>query len=281
MVQRRDARSVVLAWTRHRARAGIVFLAMSALACLTGCTSSNELGQIQSQIEELRFEILKLQKEGPTKAEMVKMEAELARKIDQLATSENATEAEIRKLQEQIDELEAKLEETNFRLAQLSQQLSATNQELQAVRSAAEVVSTPPPPPMTTRPSDPQTLYDTAYNDHKRGNYDLAILAFSQYLESFPNTELADNAAYWIGESYLKQRKFPKAIESFDEVLTRWEQSDRTESALLQKGLAHLELGQRAQAIVHLQSVICDYGGTDEAQLALKRLEELGVEPNC
>ena len=126
-------------------------------------------------------------------------------------------------------------------------------------------------------PTDPQALYDTAYNDYLEGNYD-PILGFHQYAETYRSTELADNAVYWIGECYYRQSKFQKAIEQFDEVLTRFERSDHRPSALLKKGYAYFELGQRAQGVVHLQNVIREYAGTDEAHLANQRLREMGVE---
>lgn len=259
-------------------KAGIVLAAMPVFAC----TSSRELETIQSRLEEIRFEVLQLQKLGPTKAEVAEMGSALGQKIEELVSKEVASEATLRELAERIGELEAKLEDTDFRLAQLSQQIAATNQELQAVRNAAEVVRTPlPPPPTPANPADPQALYDTAYNDYGRGNYDLAILGFRQYLDAAPETDLADNAAYWIGECYFRQQSYQQAITQFDEVLTRWAASDRNPSALLRKGYAYFELGQRAQGVVQLQNVICEYGGTDEAHLASQRLQELGIDVEC
>ena len=181
---------------------------------------------------------------------------------------------------QKIEQLEAKLEDTHFRLAQLSQQIAATNQELQAVRNAAEEArARTTAAPALVNPTDPRALYDTAYNDYLQGNYDLAVLGFHQYAETYRNTELADNATYWLGECFYRQGKFQQAIEKFDEVLTRFERSERTPSALLKKGYAYFELGQRAQGVLHLQNVIREYQETDEAHLASQRLQEMGVEP--
>ena len=64
----------------------------------------------------------------------------------------------------------------------------------------------------------------------------------------------------------------------FDTVLTAYDRSDKTPSALLKKGYAYLELGQREQGVVQLQSVIRQYPQTDEADLARQRLQTLGVD---
>ena len=256
-------------------RAGTVLLAISAL----GCVSSADLDTIKSQLQDIQLQVLQLQKQSPSKSQVAGLEEAITEQIRILVRSEADVQADVNALATQIEQLEDKLEETHFRLTQLSQQIAATNQDLQAVRNAAEearVRSASPPP--VVNPTDPQALYDTAYNDYLQGNFDLAILGFHQYAEIYRSTELADNATYWIGECYYHQGKFQKAIEAFDEVLTRFERSDRVPSALLKKGYAYFELGQRAQGVVHLQNVIRDYAGTDEAHLASQRLKEMGLE---
>lgn len=260
-------------------RAGIALIAMPAV----GCVSSTDIEKIHAQLAEIELEVLQIRKEGSSKADVAEAESAITARIEALLQSEMAVEAEIQALSDEVGQLRSQLEETQFRLAQLAQQIAATNQELQAVRSAAERAraAAPPPPPQASNPTDPQSLYDAAYNDYVRGSYDLAILGFLQYLDAFRDTELADNATYWIGECYYLQGKFQKAIDQFDQVLTDYERSDRSPSALLKKGYAYLELGQRAQGVVQLQHVICEYSGTDEAHLARQRLQELGIDVEC
>ena len=257
-------------------KAGVAMLAASAL----GCVSSTDLDSMQTQLQDIQLQVLQLQKQSPSKSELAGFEAGVREQIEALLRTQADIRTDIKTLAGQIEQLEDKLEDTNFRLAQLSQQIAATNQELQAVRNAAEAArARTAAPPAVVNPTDPQALYDTAYNDYLQGNYDLAILGFHQYAETYRSTELADNAIYWIGECYYRQSKFQKAIEQFDEVLTRFERSDRTPSALLKKGYAYFEPGQRAQGVVHLQSVIREHAGTDEAHLASQRLQEMGVGP--
>ena len=96
-----------------------------------------------------------------------------------------------------------------------------------------------------------------------------------EYLRVFPGTEQADNAVYWIGEAYYRQRRFRQAIAQFDEVLNRYPRSDKLPSAALKKGYAHLELGERSQGLVQLQYVEREYPNSDEANLARERLREI------
>jgi len=257
-------------------RVGAILLATSAI----GCVSSTDLDEIKTQLQDIQLQTLQLQKQSPSKSEVASLETVITDQIQTIVRSEADIQADVGTLTNRIEQLEDKLEETNFRLAQLSQQIAATNQDLQALRNAAEEARTRPPNPtvQVVNPADPQSMYDTAYNDYLEGNFDLAILGFRQYAEAYRGTDLTDNAIYWIGECYYRQGKFQKAIEQFDQVLTRFERSDRTPSTLLKKGYAYFELGQKAQGVVNLRSVIRDYAGTDEAQIANQRLEEMGIE---
>jgi hypothetical protein len=48
--------------------------------------------------------------------------------------------------------------------------------------------------------------------------------------------------------------------------------------ALLKKGYAYLELGERPQGVVQLQLVIREHPTSDEANIARDRLRTLGVD---
>lgn len=265
---------------RQISKAGIALVVIPVLAC----SSSQELESLGRQIDDLQIETLRLQKDTPTKEELARLESSLGSQIETLLQAADDNRSDLADLRLRIEALESKLGETNFELTKLTQLISATNEELQAIRNAAEAareVAAAPPVPSIDPGSDPRALYDTAYSDYQQGSFDLAILAFRQYLDSFPDTELADNATYWIGECFYLQGTFQKAIEQYDEVLAKWPTSDRTPSALLKKGYAYLELGQRAQGIVQLQNVTCEHGGTDEAHLARQRLSEMGIDVDC
>jgi tol-pal system protein YbgF len=262
----------------RRGIAGIVAIVLPG-ALAGGCTSSTELTAIQGQLADIQRQLLQVQRQTPSKEDLTALQATLREEIDRIVKSEADTGLEIDRLASQIAQLQARLEETTSSLTQLSQRIAATNQELKTLRTPppqagpGEGASTALPP--TT---DPEALYQAAYNDYLRGNYDLAILGFRQYVANFPDTESADNALYWIGECYFSQGKHRQAIKEFSDVQSRYSTSDRLPSALLKKGYAYLELGEREQGIVQLRSVIRDYPSSDIAVLARQHLRQLGVD---
>jgi tol-pal system protein YbgF len=255
-------------------RALLLALVTTAPIALAGCVSSSDIDGLHSQLAEIQRQVLQLQMQTSSKEEVATLQQNLKDQTDQLLKAEADRRADFGNLSSQIAELQGQLEDTNYRLSQLSQQIASTNQDLKAVRSA----TAPPNAAAGGAPvSDPETLYQTAYSDYLRGNYDLALLGFRQYLDSFPDTDLADNASYWIGECYYRQQKYSDAISEYDQVLTRWPRSDKTASAELKKGYAQIELGKKADGVQQLQKVIRDFPTSDEANLARQRLQSLGV----
>lgn len=256
----------------RRARS-LALLTPLAAALAAGCVSSEDIDGLRGEIRSLQQQVQQVQAQGSSKQEVADLEQVISKKMTDLLKSEADMQVELRGLTAEINALEAKLEDTNFRLAQLSQQIAATNQKLDGLRLSTAVDPSVPSGPVDVQ--DPNTLYQDAYNDYLRGNYDLAIMGFRRYLQAFPDTELADNAAYWIGECAFSQKKFSQAVQDFDQVLARYPRSDKLASALLKKAYALLEMGDRSQGAAFLQQVVRDYPSTDEANLARQRLASL------
>lgn len=265
-------------------------LSLAVALAAAGCVSSQDIQGLQTQLTDIQKQMLQLQKqagEAPSKQEVTNLQSSVGQQMQGLLKTEADMQVKLQDLSGQIEALQAKLEDTNYRLSQLSQQIAATNQELKSFHApAAEVVPAPngttTAPPQQQPPAgavaDPKALYDAAYNDFLKSNYDLSMREFQEYLTNFPNTDLSDNATYWIGEGYYRQKRFRQAIDQYDAVLSKFPRSDKTASALLKKGYAHLELGERSQGVVQLQHVVRQYPTSDEANLARGRLREIGVD---
>jgi len=276
-----NLRGISMRWSERRRRRSRNLLAITGtfVAGLTmaGCVSSTDIDALHDQIAEVQRQAAQLQQQGSSKQEVAGLDATIKRQTEALLKAEADMRLDINSLSAQIAQLQDKLEDTNYRLAQVSQQIAATNQDLKASRTPPAVPGSPADTQAAT--ADPETLYQTSYSDYLRGNYDLAMLGFKQYLEAFPETDLADNAIYWIGECFYRQQKFVEAIAEYDKVLKQFVRSDKTASALLKKGFALLEQGQKKDGIAQLQSVVKSFPSSDEANLAKQRLQSLGVDP--
>lgn len=259
---------------------GNVSLVAAALA-IGGCVSSTDIDALHDQIAEVQRLAAQQQQQGSSKQEVAQLEATIQRQTEALLKAEADMRVDVNALSAQIAQLQDKLEDTNYRLAQVSQQIAATNQDLKAARTLPTAPGAAGEALPAATAADPEALYQTSYSDYLRGNYDLAMLGFKQYLEAFPETDLADNAIYWIGECFYRQQKYVDAIGEYDRVLKQYPRSDKTASALLKKGFALLEQGQRKEGTAQLQSVVKTFPSSDEANLAKQRLQSLGVDPGA
>jgi tol-pal system protein YbgF len=132
-----------------------------------------------------------------------------------------------------------------------------------------------PPAPVPAPMMSPQEAYSVAYNDYLKGNYDLAVESFRLYRQQFPDSPLADNALYWIGECRYSQRKFEEAIDAFDELIVAYPQGDKASAAHLKKGLSFIELGRKPEALAALKILVAKYPLEEEARIAQDKIREL------
>lgn len=252
-----------------------------------GCVSTQDIEGIQAQISDVQRQLVQMQQLAPSKTDVGNLETSLSKQMDSLLKTEADMQVKLQDVTGQIEALQAKLEDTTYRLSQLSQQIAATNQELKSFRVAPAPATTDPadatfgvPPPVAAPPSgagaDPKALYDAAYNDYLKGSYDLSIREFQEYLQNFPDTDLADNATYWIGECWYRQKKYRQAVEQYDLLLSRYPKSDKAAGATLKKGYSFLELGEKTKGLLQLRRVVNDFPASDEANLARQRLREIG-----
>jgi tol-pal system protein YbgF len=270
-------------------RYGLVGLLGAALVSGAACVSSDDIEGLHRQMNDIQKQIQTLEHKSSSKEEVDKVNQNVSTQTTQLLKSNADTAVKLGELTTKMEQLEAKLEDTNRRLSQLSQQIAETQGDLLRLRGSNGAVpppagGSPPgsPPGASARPASggpsPAELYDTAYADYTKGRYALAIQGFQDYLASYPSTDLADNAQYWVGESHFAQKKYPEAIADFEQLLKQWPASDKAAAALLKKGYAMLELNQKPEGIVQLQYVIHEFPTSEEARLARARLKTLGVD---
>ena len=122
--------------------------------------------------------------------------------------------------------------------------------------------TTAPPPVGATAPP-PRELYSQAYADYARGNYDLAIQEYREYLQHYPSTDFSDNAQYWIGECLYSKQRFAEAVEAWDELFRAYPSSDKLPDGRLKKGIALERLGRRRDALAEYRMVVERYPNSE------------------
>ena len=127
-------------------------------------------------------------------------------------------------------------------------------------------------------PEDEKADYDQAFQSLKDLKYADAATQFSTFVQKYPNSEYADNAQYWLGESYYVTRNYDIALEAFQGLLSTYPESPKVADGLLKIGYTHYELQQWDQARAALVQVQEQYPGTTLARLAGSRLRSMKLE---
>jgi tol-pal system protein YbgF len=126
--------------------------------------------------------------------------------------------------------------------------------------------------------SDDKAAYQTAFGLLKDGQYDRAIVAFQKFLAAYPDSQLADNAQYWLGEANYVNKAFPEAQSAFQRVVDKYPQSRKRPDALLKIGYCEYELKQWDTAKATLSQVATQFADTPAGHLAQQRLDRMATE---
>src|SRR6476659_2211361 len=167
--------------------------------------------------------------------------------------------------------LREKLDETNVRLTSLSQDVDGLRDSIPqltaqpaavpgatdpsgapavpgATGQAALTGTAPAPAGVGATGTTPRRLYETAYADYTAGQWSLAVQGFETYLKTYPKSDLADDAQYYIGESYSGDSRFREAVASYERVVRDYPQSDILPEAYYKIGITYERLGQPDKA---------------------------------
>ncbi|HYC58299.1 MAG TPA: tol-pal system protein YbgF [Thermoanaerobaculia bacterium] len=263
---------------------------LAAALSAAGCISTSDFEAAQRQILELQEELANVKRTASSKDEVQNVNVRIAEQTETLLKSNATLVAKVNDIEDRIQSTQGGIETTTHRIDQLAQQISNAQRDLDELKVRVTTLQAAPmPAPDAGSPAsseltvpapsiDPMQTYQAAYRDYQKGNFDLAIEGFRDFLGGNAESDLADNAAYWIGESLFSQKKYREAIEQFDAVVNRYPKSDKVPGALLKKGYAYIAVDERAQGVVQLQYVVHEHPRSQEASLARQRLRQLGIE---
>lgn len=119
---------------------------------------------------------------------------------------------------------------------------------------------------------DPLKLYQLAYSDLTKGNYDLAIKGFEELLKEQPSSALADNAVYWIAECHYIKKSYENSQKWYQRLLKDYPKSEHIASSKYKLGMSLYNQRYKTKAKQYFQDVVKDYPGTAEADKAAEML---------
>jgi tol-pal system protein YbgF len=252
-----------------------------ALACTVPAGAANkDMERMQIQLAALQGQFAELQRTGEETLRELK-------RLNELLAEQSAL------LKKAVQDQHAGDETTMATLRELAERVGEVRESVAALRTlpgtapppsdlagspAATPGATPGPTvsgattPATAPPPAPRELYSQAYGDYARGNYDLAIAEFSEYIRAYPSTDFTDNAQYWIGECLYSKQQYAEAIEAWNTLFRDYPSSDKLPDARYKKGMALERLGRRSQALQEYRFVMDHFPNSDAARKSREKL---------
>ncbi|MFI4865932.1 MAG: tol-pal system protein YbgF [Steroidobacterales bacterium] len=123
-----------------------------------------------------------------------------------------------------------------------------------------------------------QAAYTRAFDALKTTDYAGAITRFRDFLRGYPQSQLAGNAQYWLGEAYYVTHDYDNAAASFRAVGEQYPQSPKVPDALLKLGLTQIDQKKLTEARATLKQVGQRFPNSDAAKLAAARLQNIPAD---
>jgi tol-pal system protein YbgF len=265
-----------------------VFLFIGALVFLSSCVYDNDIAYLNDQVIALNRRVKSLEDALDTR----------------VRSGQVTLRTDIDEVQEQVRRLNGRIEE-NERLLKRAVERDLGDQDSMTQRVATlesmvgqhhrylnlppvqpkpdagmeqpspEAKPEPTPPAAVETRSKEAELYDKSIALHRDGKYEQALEGFRTFLKTFPKSDRADNAHFWIGESYMALKQYEQAILAYQEVIKNYPKGNKVPGALLRQALAFLEIKDPTSAKLLLSRVVKNYPSSSEAKIAQKKLETL------
>jgi tol-pal system protein YbgF len=271
----------------HRISVFSSLLLVFALGVSPAWGVNKDMVQLQTQVQQLQEQMTAMQRAFDERMGVMKNLVEQdTDAVNKVAAALNALQTTLQKQQNDggtktdqlsghIQALNDTMDEIKVRLAKVTKQLedmqaaqqSLAAQQTQQQQQQQALAQAPPP----------DVLYNNALRDYNGAKNDLATQEFSDYIKFYPNTDLAGNSYYYLGEIQFRGGNYQQAAQSYDQVLQNFPSGNKAASAQLKKGFALIELGKQDDGVNELRHLIQRYPHAPEALQARDRLRKLGV----
>ncbi len=274
----------------------LLSFSVPSIAVAQSSDTSNRLNRIEREIETLSRSVYKGETPPPGQQFSAGADAQYQANLE---VRLNSIEEQLRNLTGQIEENRYKVEQIEKKLdlslsdidMRLNEQTPSSTPsttgsvDAQSASSSIEinqpdvpqpetVTVTPtqnpdapytPDEPVTTLPTDAATLYERAFADLKAGKNETAQSGFEQFLNVYSEDKLANNARYWLAETYYVQGEYDAAAKAFATAYQKDPKGSKAADNLLKLGLSLNELGRDKDACVALKQLDKAFGVTGSA----------------
>jgi tol-pal system protein YbgF len=283
---------------QSRITSGFALICAAVLlsAALSGCATRRDVTTIDTRLSEIE---LRDAEERRRREEFAKMresnEQALRQQSATLRAQIDELRDEVRTLTGRVEEFEhaqrqvraagesserpredrqLRVEETANanaqRLARIEQHL-----KLEPLAAAGKPESKIRPDLSPAKLPTEEELYNRAKLAFDQGNMPSARKSFEELIQQYPTSQTADNAQFWIGETFFREKSFEKSILEYQKVIEKYPKGNKVPAALLKQGYAFLSLGDKVNSRLIFEELTRKYPASPEARAGSEKLKEL------
>lgn len=180
-------------------------------------------------------------------------------------------EADGNKNQERLEELSLSVAKSEKQIAELEQYLNIEGKPAAAKPKAS--TAAPSAAAASTALTDKE-IYSEGRQAFDNGKMDKSRQLFLSLIKKFPKSEYADNAQFWIAESYYREKWYERAILEYQTVIEKYPNGNKVPAAKHKQGMAFLKIGDKANARIILNDLVKKHPNSSEAKIAAQKLKE-------
>lgn len=210
---------------------------------------AQRLDDIETRLDQIddRAKVLESRSGLPVGSDYELLES---RRLADVRTQLAAIRNEVTILQGKVEALEF---ESQTQRNELRGSLSNFELKLTAVEKKLDSID------LSKKDASVSNDYEKALRDHQNGKFKEAREGFLSFLKLNPSDSLADNALFWMGESFMIEGDYRRALIQFQDLVDKFPQSDKKCDAMDQqvKAFEALKMTKEAKAYSDLRTEAC------------------------
>jgi len=265
---------------------------LGAIFLLGGCMAQEEVTVLDGRVARLEEQSTQAAKQNARLDDNAKQTREVRGQVARTAADLERLREEIGLLRGSLEVIEHQVakklsaagdveEKRKTEMERLEAQLVVANQKIDRIlqylnlEGTGETGSAKPEEVPAALSLTDQEVYDLARKAFDAGKLDEARQGFKDLLKQHPQSKHADNAQFWIGETYYREKWFEKAILEYQKVIEQFPTGNKVPASRLKQGLAFSNLGDKTNARLILRELIKKHPQSNEAKIAEKKLKKL------
>ena len=271
----------------------IINVILIGLMAVWGCATQSDMNTIDNRLTEMEM------RDAQQRQQRTELQTDIDKRNQDLRKQSAGLRVILEEMNEEMRILSGRLEEMEYalkqqqqnaadleskreeKLAQLTESVEENSERLNRMdqylnlESTKKQVAVAKPTAPSKKSSSEDEIYRSAKQSFDQGDFEAARRGFQEFIKRYPNSKNADNAQFWIGEIYYREKWYEKAILEYQNVIEKYPKGNKAPAALLKQGLAFSNIGDKANAKLILQELTRKYPKSNEAKVAAEKLKTL------